>query len=218
MSRSLRVGRISLLVAVTALAGCGGEGEADGSEEAANIPEGLYGQAPAADRGIRSIVLLWPASPDQEIGVVREEPLIDQFGLVFSPERLVVDPGRPMRFANSESALSHNVQLWPMGATVPILDSDALPGDVIKYTLEPGAYDVLCDEHPGMRAFVFATDAPRAVFADEDGAFAFGPIVPGRYSIGTWTAADGFGARQEIEVAPGRTGIDLRPSAGATPE
>lgn len=175
-------------------------------------PEGVYGQAPAAVNGVRSVVLLRPLG-DPEGATTREEPLIDQFGLVFSPERLIVDVGEPMSFENSEAALSHNVQVWPVGATAPILDSDALPTDVIAFTPEPGGYDILCDEHPGMRAFLFATDAPYAVFAEEDGSFELGVVPAGRYSIGVWSVDSRFGPTREIDVGGDPLSVDLLSSA-----
>lgn len=216
MRREFFVGRLPLLA--VALSACAGEGDIDAGPTEAPRPDGVYGQAPAAQSGVRSVVLLWPADPTTSPTPVREAPLIDQFGLVFSPERLIVTPGDTMRFANSESALSHNVQVWPIGTDVPILDSDALPEDVIDFAPDRGAYDILCDEHPGMRAFVFATDAPWAVFAEEDGTFHLGVVPLGRYRIGTWTVAEGFSEPIEIDVAPVRTDVDLRPSGDGAGE
>ncbi|MEM7414265.1 MAG: hypothetical protein AAF389_02140 [Gemmatimonadota bacterium] len=207
--------RLPLLAVAAALTACAGEGDVDVGQAEAPLPEGVYGQAPAAQSGVRSVVLLWPADLSAAPAPARETPLIDQFGLVFSPERLIVSPGETMSFANSESALSHNVQVWPVGAEIPILDSDALPEDVIDFVLEPGGYDILCDEHPGMRAFVFATDAPWAVFAEEDGAFELGVVPEGPYRIGTWTIDEGFSEPIEIDVTSVRTGVDLSPSGDA---
>ncbi len=212
----MRVRRGILLALAWAATGCAPAEEAV-EDVVAAAPLGVHGQAAPAENGVRSVVLLRPIDP-AEVPSDRGEPLIDQFGLVFSPERLIVRAGEPMRFENSEAALSHNVQVWPVGSTTPILDSDALPTDVIEFTPEPGAYDILCDEHPGMRAFLFATDAPLAVFAEQDGTFDFGIVPPGRYSIETWSVVSGYGAPREIDVDSGPLAVDLLPSADGRPE
>jgi plastocyanin len=141
-----------------------------------------------------------------------DDPVIDQFGLVFSPTELVVEAGTTLLFMNSESALTHNVQVWDPAAKTMLLDSDALPGDRIEITLtEVGGYDILCDEHPGMRAFVFVTASPYAVFADSNGDFELGVAPVGDYLARVWTVDDGFGPEVPISVAEIRTGVDMRP-------
>jgi len=214
----LGVGPVRKSVALLAVAclvpvACGPEGEV-GSDSAPDVPashpEGVYGQAVPAMNGVRSVVLLRSDSPVLETAF--PTPRIDQFGLVFSPQRLIVRAGQPMEFTNSEASLSHNVQVWPLGGTSPILDSDALPEDVITFTPDAGPYDILCDEHPGMRSFLFATDAPLAVFAEEDGSFDLGVLPSGDYVIQGWSVEGGFGPEIPIAVGDGSTGVDVRPS------
>lgn len=202
------------LLAVSLIAGgCGPGAESDspsGDETPAVRPAGVYGQATPAINGVRSVVLMRSNSGILETEF--PEAHIDQFGLVFSPERLIMLAGHTLQFTNSEAALSHNVQVWPLGSTAPILDSDALPEDAIDFTPEPGAYDILCDEHPGMRAFLFVTDAPLAVFAEQDGSFDFGVLPMGDYTIQGWSVESGFGPEIAIAVEDGSTGVDVRPS------
>lgn len=199
-----------MLLAITA--GCGGDGAPSTETGTSDTqPDGIHGQAMPAINGVRSVVLLTPADMSVfEPGY--PEAKIDQFGLVFSPQRLIVPAGQSMQFTNSEAALSHNVQVWPLGSSAPILDSDALPEDAIDFTPEAGAYDILCDEHPGMRAFLFATHAPMAVFAEEDGSFEFGPVAEGEYVIQGWSVEAGFGPEMPISVGPVATAVDVRPS------
>lgn len=207
-------GRSAWLLAIACIlsTGCGASDGAEGpaTEEATLHPEGLYGQATPAINGVRSVVLLTPADMSVfEPGY--PEAKIDQFGLVFSPQRLIVPAGQPMQFTNSEAALSHNVQVWPLGSTTPILDSDALPEDAIDFTPEAGPYDILCDEHPGMRAFLFATTAPLAVFAETDGSFDFGVVPEGDYIIQGWSVESGYGPEIPISTGSAATGVDVRP-------
>ena len=143
----------------------------------------------------------------------RGEPLIDQFGLAFSPQRLLIDAGATLRITNTEAALSHNVQIRSVADGGTLLDEDALPGNVLEIVIPAaGGYDVLCDVHPGMTAFIFATEARWAVFASEDGAFDLGIAPPGEYVLRLWTVSDGFGPEVTVTVGEGSTGVDMRPS------
>ena len=213
--------RTILLLASVTLVACEGYGSsANGSaatHEPSTPPEGVYGQAPAARSGVPAVVVMAPAPTAQsEAGVspfAFDDPVIDQFGLVFSPTQLVVEAGTTLLFMNSESALTHNVQVWDLAAKTMLLDSDALPGDRIEITLtEVGGYDILCDEHPGMRAFVFVTASPYAVFADSDGTFELGFAPVGDYLARAWTVDEGFGPEVALSVAEIRTGVDMRPA------
>jgi plastocyanin len=213
--------RTLLVLTSVMLAACGGDGStADGSatsDEPSILAEGVYGQAPSARNGVPSVVVMAPAAgTESEAGAPTftfDDPVIDQFGLVFSPTELVVEVGATLLFTNSESALTHNVQVWDPDAEIMLLDSDALPGDRIEITLtDVGGYDILCDEHPGMRAFVFVTESPYAVFAETDGAFELGVAPAGDYLARVWTVDDGFGPEVPISVAELRTGVDMRPA------
>ena len=212
---------ILLLVSVTLVA-CEGDGSSvDGSampDDPALPAEGVYGQAPSARSGVPSVIVMTTEPTAQSEGHASpfsfDEPVIDQFGLVFSPTQLVVEAGTTLLFMNSESALTHNVQVWDPAAKTMLLNSDALPGDRVEITLtEVGGYDILCDEHPGMRAFVFVTSSPYAVFADSDGAFELGVAPVGDYLARVWTVDEGFGPTVPISVTEIRTGVDMRPAS-----
>jgi len=210
---------VALLI-LGVLSGCGGADEPAAGEAAKpDIPErGVYGQAPVAANGVRSVVTMTPAdgalaSVDGPVGDDRGEPLIDQFGLAFSPQRLVVRAGATLRVTNSEASLSHNVQLRSVATKEILLNEDAVPGDELELVLpDAGGYDVTCDVHPGMTAFVFVTDAPWATYADEDGRFNLGVVPPGEYVLRLWTVGAGYGPETRITVGEGRTGVDMRPS------
>lgn len=143
------------------------------------------------------------------------EAVIDQFGLAFSPRLLIVAAGTAVIFTNSEGALTHNVHVRSVAGASTIFNGDAASGERIEVTLdEPGGYDVLCDMHPGMSAFVFATEAPYAVAADADGSFDAGTLPPGIYRARPWTIDVGYGPEREVRVGQGPTEIDLTAGAG----
>lgn len=66
--------------------------------------------------------------------------------------------------------------------------------------------------HPGITAFVFASDAGRSMFVDADGTFQLDGVPPGTYTIQLWTAEGGFHQERTIDIGPGSTGIDLHRS------
>ena len=197
----------------------GGEGvEADDALPAASSP-GVHGLAPPASGGIPSIVTLTPRSGDRggdasDADAARPargaDAVVDQFGLAFSPRVLVAEAGSPVRFTNSEGAITHNVHLRSIHGDSTVFNGDTGPSEGIDVELPgPGGYDVLCDMHPGMTGFVFLTEAPYAVAADTDGSFRLGSIPPGEYVARTWTTDRGWHPERTVTVGSESTSLDL---------
>lgn len=196
---------------------------ADGTEGAApggpgEAVPGVHGQAPAASGGLPSIVTLTPADGLPELPSEAwaaqpargDDAVIDQFGLAFSPEVLIVAAGSPVRFTNSEGAITHNVHIRSIAGDSTVFNGDTGPSDGVDVELPgPGAYDVLCDMHPGMTAFVYVTDAPFAVAAGTDGSFRLAPVPPGPYTARVWTATGGLAPERSVTVGDGPTELDL---------
>lgn len=208
---------VTALLALSVGACASGESSSQAAVEDGGAPvqpeQGVYGMAPAAAGGVPSVIMLNPVG-ETSITTETESPAtIDQFGLTFSPARLLTHLGDTIAFSNSESAVAHNVRIRAFTDRVDILDADANPGERLTVTLPtPGGYDVVCDMHPGMTAFIFASDAVWSVFAEPDGTFLLDGVPPGTYSLQLWTAAGGFHDTRSIEVTVGSTGIDLSTS------
>ena len=174
--------------------------------------------APAISGFVPAVVTLRPLNEDTPINTsapasMHANPKIDQFGLAFSPTLLVVAAGGRVAFTNSEGALAHNVHVRRLADGETLLNEDANSGDELALVLsEPGGYDILCDMHPGMNAFVYASDTPYAVFAESDGTFALGRIAAGEYEVRVWTAEEGFDEPVMVSVPEGRLDLDLQSS------
>lgn len=209
MSRIRFLGGV--LAAATTVA-CGGAESPDAQTlETPEPPEGITGRAPAAYQGVPSVVIL------STVGSGTSEPpsevvVMDQLGLAFTPAQLIVRAGQTVRFVNSES-LAHNVNVRLMANDSSVYLADMDPGDSTEIVLvEEGGYDVTCDVHPGMRAFVYVTSSPFAAFAEDDGTFLITGVPSGAYTASVWTVPSGLGAGRSVEVTGASTRLDLTAS------
>ena len=210
------ISRFNTILSVVLIVGC--TGTSSETEEAmdhtlpANEVGVVFGQAPAAMGGIPSVIMLSPASGgDNGAPVFDPDPVIDQFGLVFSPNILLVGVGQTVTFTNSES-LAHNVNMRHIETGAFVLDVDTDPTESAVYTFdELGGYDVRCDVHPGMTAFVFASPTPYTVFADLDGGFTLSGVPPGSYTLTVWSTDMALGSERTVQVGEEQTELDAGP-------
>jgi plastocyanin len=118
---------------------------------------------------------------------VPEEPaLIDQYGTAFWPKLLVVRPGQPVDFKNSEDVL-HNVHVIEAETRETEFNVGTPVVGAYRHVFEKeGAYDVSCNIHPSMAAFVIVTAAPFVAVADSQGNFALEAVPEGAYDVRVW--------------------------------
>lgn len=201
---------VGTVAAIALTSACGGDSapEAEPAETAA--PEGLFGVAPLPVGGTPSVVTLRGGGLSAQSGP-SELTMIDQRGLVFDPTELIAHVGDTVTVTNSET-IAHNVhvRLTDTDSTVFIADTD--PGGHVQFVVDhEGGYDITCDEHPGMRSFVFATSAPRSIFADRDGHFSFPDIPAGTYTLSVWSVDPTKREETEIQVTGSSTEVRLVP-------
>lgn len=176
----------------------------------APTPQGVYGRAPAAVAGVPTVVTLSEADGGGDVpGPSAEPPTIDQLGLVFTPTTLIARVGERVVFTNSESIV-HNVHLWVADNDSSIFDEETDAGARTEFVFDrPGGYDVTCDHHPGMRAFIYVTEADRTIFADNTGDFVIPGVSPGTYTLGIWSVDPAVRREQEIVVSGSSTEVIL---------
>jgi plastocyanin len=132
---------------------------------------------PAASAKLRRA---WP-EPDG-----RRPALMDQYGTAFRPKLLVVRPGQPVDFKNSEDVL-HNVHVIESETRETEFNVGTPVVGAYRHVFErEGAYDVSCNIHPSMAAFVIVTAAPFVAVADSQGNFELDPIPEGDYDVRVW--------------------------------
>jgi plastocyanin len=187
--------------------GCGDE-PAPPPQPESPAQEGVFGRAPVTAQGLPSVVTLRPDAP--ATAPLTEEPVVlDQLGLAFLPKQLLVRVGQPLVFTNSET-LAHNVHVTYIDNDSTVYLTDMGPSERGQIVLDlAGGYDVTCDVHPGMRAFIFVTSAPYAAFADADGNFLIADVPPGSYTASVWSAAPASRGERSIQVSGPSTELDL---------
>ena len=194
------------------LAACGGGETADAPpSDTPAAPQGIYGSAPSAAGGTPSVIMLRPIGSTVALPP-REAPVMDQLGLAFSPALLLVRLAETASFTNSET-ITHNVRLAFSDNDSTVLDAETDPGAHADFLFDrEGGYEVTCDHHPGMRAFVFVTSAPYVVFADHAGAFRLADVPPGSYTLAVWSVDAARRSEQALEVAGPSTEVVLSPA------
>jgi len=182
------------------------EAEEGASADPARPIEGVFGMAPTPVGGIPSVVeLRGGGAPAADTA----HAILDQFGLEFSPRELMIRLGQPTLFVNSET-LAHNIHVRgaDTDSTVFFIDTD--PGRQVEFVFEdPGAYDVTCDEHPGMRAFIYVSDAGYAAFADRDGTFVLEGVPEGSYTLSVWSIDTALRSEHGVTVSGSSTEVSV---------
>jgi hypothetical protein len=134
---------------------------------------------------------------------------MDQLGLVFNPTTLVARVGESVVFTNSET-LVHNVHVRFTDTDSTVLDVETDPGARAEFVFDvAGGYDVACDHHPGMRAFIYVTDAPYTVYADPSGAFVIPGVPEGTYTLSAWSVDPDLRTEQQVAVSGPSTEVVL---------
>ena len=132
-----------------------------------------------------------------------EKPVMDQAGLTFGPELLLVRTGYPVEFRNSDDTL-HNVRVSHEETRTSAFNVAIPTGESYTYTFErDGFYQVGCDIHPAMAALIFAASTPHTMLADSSGAFSFADVPAGAWTVTVY--ADGKKLRKDLSVGAGVT-------------
>ena len=193
--------------ALVALAGCSGGSDDAPPAETPAAPNGVHGTAPAATAGTPSVVTLTPTSGAPTPAAAGEPPRMDQLGLAFTPGLLMVRTGETVTFTNSET-IAHNVHVAFSDNDSTVLHYDTDPAGSVDLTMETaGGYEVTCDLHPGMRAFIFVTSAPYAEFASNAGAYQIEDVPPGSYTLNVWSVDPALRSERTIEVTGSSTAV-----------
>jgi plastocyanin len=158
----------------------------------------------SSDLGIKNAFVALEDVPKGK-AMPKEDLHIDLKNCQFHPLAAIAYRGSQIVVNNSDS-IFHNISLGLMlkdrRSTVYNL---ALPNqnmEIKKPVRRTGIYNVKCDAHKWMRAYVFAARNPYVALTDKNGRFQISDILPGKYEVLVWH--EGFGEiRKTIEVKAG---------------
>ena len=153
-----------------------------------------------------AVVVLEPKSA-RAFAPPGEKPVMDQAGLTFGPELLLVRTGYPVEFRNSDDTL-HNVRVSHEETRTSAFNVAIPTGESYTYTFErDGFYRVGCDIHPAMAASVFAASSPFTTLAGADGSFTFADVPAGAWTVTVYT--DGKKLHKDVDVTGGVTTVTI---------
>ena len=164
------------------------------------------GQGPAPGSAGAVGVVLEPKIA-RTVPLTGEKPVMDQAGLTFGPELLLVRTGQPVEFRNSDDTL-HNVRVSHEETHASSFNVAIPTGESYTYTFErDGFYRVGCDIHPAMAASIFAASTPYTTLADSTGAFSFADVAAGSWTLTVYV--NGKTLRKDVAVTGGVTRISI---------
>jgi plastocyanin len=147
--------------------------------------------------GGAAVIVLEPKTP-RAFAPQAEKPVMDQVGLTFGPELLVVRTGEPVEFRNNDDTL-HNVNVKNEETREQAFNVAIPSGGLYAFTFaQDGVYNVTCDIHPEMMAWVVAAPSPFATQTKADGSFSFDDVPAGPYVVVAYV--DKRKVEQDIDV------------------
>jgi plastocyanin len=153
-----------------------------------------------------AVVVLEPKT-ERSFPPQAEKPVMDQVGLTFGPELLIVRTGEPVEFRNNDDTL-HNVNVKNEDTREQAFNVAIPTGGVYVHTFrKDGFYRVGCDIHPAMAASIFSATTPFAAVAESGGRFTFTDVPPGAWSVTVYTG--GKQLRRDVDVKAGVTDVTV---------
>jgi len=201
----------ALVAAIAIAAACSHRAEplpSAGASAAAAAPAAgrtarVVGKVPAS--GL-TVIALEPKTA-REFPPQDEKPVMDQVGLTFGPELLLVRTGEPVEFRNNDDTL-HNVNVKDEQTREQAFNVAIPTGGTYEHTFtRDGFYRVGCDVHPAMAASIFAAATPFTAIAAQDGSFEFDGVPPGPWTLTVYTG--GKRLQRDVQVTGGTTAVDV---------
>lgn len=166
----------------------------------------VVGRGPKPGSGGSVVVVLEPKT-ERTFPPQTEMPVMDQVGLAFAPELLIVRTGQPAQFRNNDDTL-HNVHVGHEETREPAFNVAIPTSGAYDYTfVRDGFYRVGCDIHPAMAGAVFAASSPFAALAKPDGSFVFAEVPAGAWTVKVY--ASGRILSKDVDVKAGQTNVTV---------
>ena len=131
--------------------------------------------------------------------------VIDQVGCQYKPHVIGIRVGQTLKLRNSDGLL-HNVHALPKVNTPfnMAMPANRKEADT-KFGKAEGMFQVKCDVHPWMSAYVGVFSNPFYAVSGKDGKFKISGLPPGTYDVEAWHEKLGTKAAK-VTVAEGKPG------------
>jgi plastocyanin len=145
-------------------------------------------------------------------GSLREElppataAVLNQRGCVFDPHVVAVMVGQPLLVKNSDPFL-HNVHLLAVNNPEENVGQPTMAEISTSPFQSPEVFQVKCDVHPWMQAWVRVLDNPYFAVTGTDGRFVLHGLPPGTYTLKAW--------HEQLGVREAQVTLDAGHGAGA---
>ncbi len=134
-------------------------------------------------------IMVWVSKglPDGKTWPVPKSPaVLDQKGCQYLPHVMAVMVGQPYKILNSDGIV-HNVHALPkinkpFNRPMPATVKEA----TVTFDKPEGGFQVKCDVHPWMTAYVGVFTHPFSSVTSKDGKFTISGLDPGTYEITAW--------------------------------
>lgn len=152
--------------------------------------------------GVANVFVFLARAPKGGKSEAPAEPaVIDQKGCQFFPHGLTVQVGQNLK-AISSDPVPHNIHTFPIRNSS--VNSIVKPNDKEGITIDLGRpetqpFQVKCDIHPWMSAYVLALDHPYMAITDENGKFEIKDLPVGTHTLKIWHEKAGY-LDKEYEV------------------
>lgn len=117
-----------------------------------------------------------------------DHPVIDQKGLTFAPNIVVVQQGTTVDFKNDDN-VAHNV-FWPnIGGDKKLTKNLGTwpKGEKRSFTFDKaGAVPLLCNVHPDMAGYLIVSPTPYFAETDDSGNYKIKDVPDGSYKLTVW--------------------------------
>lgn len=148
--------------------------------------------------------------PNTVFPVPAEEVKLNQVGCEYEPHVLALMEGQTLRIINSDDT-NHNIHLLPK-ANEEVNFSQPKPdaaGKALKLKVED-PFQVKCDVHPWMGAYMGVFKHPFFAVTGKDGTFELKGMPSGKYEIEAWHEKFGsLMATVEIKSGETKAGVDF---------
>ncbi len=142
-----------------------------------------------ASGGLKNVIVFLKDAPPAAPEAPGDPPaVLDQINCVYVPHVLAIRGGQTLRLKSSD-ALMHNVHLQSL------VNRDANYGfagvgqrDIVLEKAE-APFNVKCDVHPWMSAWIGVFDHPWFAVSAEDGSFTISHVPPGNWTLAAWQEA-----------------------------